>query len=121
MSEADIRVIEGNEIVDDYLTATFKPTAQIIAHNQSFFSNLRAIRQIYVMGHSLAEVDAPYFAEIIKNIDSPSVRWMISYHRNPTDAQAKFSKLGIDMSLASFATLYDAHRWAPQFMLQRCR
>jgi|APLak6261659701_1056019.scaffolds.fasta_scaffold00297_3 hypothetical protein len=121
MSEADIRVIEGNEIVDGYFSATFKPTAQIIADNQTFFSNLNAIRQIYVMGHSLFEVDAPYFAAIIKNIDSSSVRWMISYHRNPTDAQAKFSKFGIDMSLASFATLDDAHRWAPQFLLQHCR
>jgi hypothetical protein len=110
MSEADIRVIEGNEIVDGYFSATFKPTAQIIADNQTFFSNLKAIRQIYVMGHSLAEVDAPYFAEIIRNIDSSSVRWMISYHCNPTDAQAEFSKFGIDMSLADFATLDDTHR-----------
>jgi hypothetical protein len=121
MSEADIRVVEGNEIVDGYFSATFKPTTQIIAHNQTFFSNLKAIRQIYVMGHSLAEVDAPYFDEIIKNIDSASVRWIISYHRNPTDAQAKFSKFGIDMSLASFAMLDDAHRWAPNFLLQHCR
>lgn len=121
MSEADIRVIEGNEIVDGYFSATFKPTAQIIADNQTFFSNLNAIRLIYVMGHSLSEVDAPYFAAIIKDIDSSSVRWMISYHRNPTDAQAKFSKFGIDMSLASFATLDDAHRWAPQLLLQHCR
>lgn len=113
MSEADIRVVEGNEIVDGYFSATFKPTAQIIAHNQTFFSNLKAIRQIYVMGHSLAEVDAPYFAEIIKNIDTSSVRWMISYHRNPPDAHAKFSKFGINMSLASFATLDDVRRWVP--------
>ncbi len=61
MSEADIRVIEGNEIVDGYFSATFKPTPQIIADNQTFFSNLKAIRQIYVMGHSLAEVDASIF------------------------------------------------------------
>ncbi len=121
MSEADIRVLEGNVIVDDYFTATFKPTAQIIAHNQNFFSNLRAIRQIYVMGHSLAEVDAPYFAEIIKNIDSSSVRWMISYHHNPTVAQAKFSKFGIDMSLAGFATLDAPRLWIPQFLLHHCR
>ena len=115
MSKADIRVVEGNEIVDSYFSATFKPTAQIIAHNQTFFSNLRAIRQIYVMGHSLAEVDAPYFAEIITNIDPSVVRSMISYHCNPTDAQAEFSKFGIDMSLAGFAMLGDAHQWVPQF------
>ncbi len=58
----------------------------------------------------------PYFAEIIKNIDSSSVRWMISYHCNLTDAQAEFSKFGIDMSLAGFATLDDTHRWFPKFV-----
>lgn len=121
MSEADIRVIEGNEIVDGYFSATFKPTAQIIADNQTFFSNLNAIRQIYVMGHSLSEVDAPYFAAIIKNIDSSSVRWMISYHSNPTDAQAAFCKFGIDMSLAGFASLDNTHRWFPKFLPQYCR
>lgn len=120
MSEADIRVVEGNEIVDGYFSATFKPTAQIIARNQAFFSNLKAIRQIYVMGHSLAEVDAPYFAEVIKNINSSAVRWMISYHHNPMDAQAKFSKFGIDMSRACFATLDTPHLWVPQFLLHHC-
>lgn len=120
MSDADIRVIEGNEIVDGYFSATFKPTAQIIADNQTFFSKLKPIRQIYVMGHSLAEVDAPYFAEIIKNIDSSSVRWMISYHCNPAGAQAEFSKFEIDMSLAGFATLDDIYRWLPKFVPQQC-
>lgn len=117
MSEADIRVVEGNETVDGYFSATFKPSAKIIAHNQTFFANLKAIRQIYVMGHSMAEVDASYFAEIIRNIDSSSVRWIISYHQNLADAQEAFSKFGIDMSLASFSTLDDTHQWVPQFFL----
>lgn len=121
MSEADVRVAEGNQIVDSYFSATFKPTTQIIARNQPFFANLKSIRRIFVMGHSLEEVDAPYFAEIIRNIDSSSVRWTISYHRDLTDAQLKFSRFGIEMSLASFATLADAHRWVPQFLLRQCQ
>lgn len=121
MSEADVRVAEGNQIVDSYFSATFKPTAQIIARNQQFFANLKSIRQIFVMGHSLEEVDAPYFAEIIRNIDSSSVRWSVSYHRDLTDTQLKFSRFGIDLSQASFATLDDAHRWLPQFLLTEPR
>ncbi len=121
MSEADVRVAEGNQIVDSYFSATFKPTTQIIARNQPFFANLKSIRRIFVMGHSLEEVDAPYFAEIIRNIDSSSVRWTISYHRDLTDAQLKFSRFCIEMSLASFATLADAHRWVPQFLLRQCQ
>lgn len=113
MSEADVRVVEGNHIVDSYFSETFKPTAKIIARNQPFFANLKSIRQIFVMGHSLAEVDSPYFAEIIRNIDNSSVRWTISYHGDLTDTQEKFSRFGIDMSLARFATLDDVHRWIP--------
>lgn len=113
MSEADVRIAEGNQIVDSYFSSTFKPTTKIIARNQPFFANLKPIRQVFVMGHSLAEVDYPYFAEIIRNIDRASVRWTISYHRDLTDTQLKFSQFDIDISQASFATLDDVHRWIP--------
>lgn len=115
MSEADVRVAEGNQIVDGYFSAIFKPTAQIIAHNQPFFANLKSIRQVFVMGHSLAEVDTPYFDEIMRNIDRSSVRWTISYHRDLMDTQLKFSRFGIDISQASFARLDESQRWTPQF------
>ena len=107
LEEADTRIIEGNAIVDDYFSKTFKPTDRIIAQQQSFFTSLRSVRQIFVMGHSLADVDAPYLEEIVKNIDSSAVRWKISYHNDPASAQDRFSRLGINQSLATFARLTD--------------
>jgi hypothetical protein len=103
--DADTRVLEGNKIVDDYFSATFKPTGKIILQQQPFFLNLKTVRQILVMGHSLSAVDAPYFEEIIKNIDSSAVRWKISYHGTPTSAVASMSELGIDPTLSTFARL----------------
>lgn len=111
LSEADIRVIEGNRIVDDYFAATFKPTHQIITMQQQFFESLRSLRQIFVLGHSLSEVDAPYLAEIVRNIDASTVRWKISYHNDPTSALESFSKLGVDMSLVTFLRLDDVNQW----------
>lgn len=112
-SEADIRIIEGNRIVDDYFAATFKPTDIIIAHRQPFFKSLKSVRRIFVMGHSLSEIDAPYLKEIVGNIDSSSVTWKISYHSDPTDVRENFYGLGVDMLLASFAPLDDDREWIP--------
>jgi hypothetical protein len=112
-SEADTRVIAGNRIVDAYFSATFKPTDQIIAVQQPFFESLKSLKQIFVMGHSLSEVDGPYFAEIARNIDTSNVRWKISYHSDPTNVWENFSRLGVDMSLVSFVRLVDAHQWTP--------
>jgi hypothetical protein len=103
--DADTRVLEGNEIVDGYFSATFKPTDKIIVQQQPFFQSLKTVRQILVMGHSLSEVDAPYFEEIIKNIDPTAVRWKVSYHSTPASAQASMSELGIDPALSTFARL----------------
>lgn len=113
MEETDTRVAEGNEIVDHYFSKTFKPTERIIASQKSFFSSLKSVRQIFVMGHSLSQVDAPYLEEIVKNIDAQSVTWTISYHGDPTEVQERFADLGVDMSLANFARLSEVHRWAP--------
>lgn len=111
--ETDTRVVEGNQIVDRYFSVTFKPTDRIIALQEPFFSSLKSVQQILVMGHSLSEVDAPYLAEIVRNIDASCVRWRISHHSDPTDARGKFSRLGVDMSLAIFARLDNVHQWLP--------
>lgn len=112
IGEADTRVIEGNEIVDSYFSKTFKPVADIFLQNQSFFTDLKPIKQIYVLGHSLAEVDSPYFNAIIGNIDKASTRWAISFHggvKDSEDMQSGFAKFDINMVLATFSTLGKIH------------
>ena len=111
--EADTRYWEGLQIVDSYFSATFKPTKDVIALCQPFFQSLGSIVRILVMGHSFAEVDLPYFHEIIKNIDSTKVHWKISYYENLSSIQENFLALGIDESLASFAKLSEIDHWKP--------
>ena len=111
-AETDTRIVEGNEIIDGYFSATFKPTDQVIADQQPFFSSLKSVGQIFVMGHSLSEADTPYLAEIVRNIDAFHVTWKISYHRDPKDMWGKLSRLGVDMSLATIARMDDRHQWA---------
>lgn len=78
--DADIRVVEGNKILDDYFIKTYKPTKTIITENVQFFDSLKELRQIYVFGHSMSEVDLPYFYELLKRIDKTQVKWKVSFH-----------------------------------------
>ena len=68
----DPRVMEGNELINDYFGRTFKNTPSIIDANTSFFSSLSEISNIYILGHSLSDVDIAYFKAIIQNIDTLS-------------------------------------------------
>jgi hypothetical protein len=78
----DVRINEGNKIIDQYFVDTYKSTKKIIDENQLFFTSLNEIREIYILGHSLSSVDIPYFEEIIKNIDLKKVQFKVSYYNN---------------------------------------
>ena len=49
----------------------------IIKKHRSFFDELTTIKYIFVIGHSLSEVDYPYFEEICKKTNA---KWYIGYH-----------------------------------------
>lgn len=107
LEDQDTRITEGNDIIDKYFEKTYKPTAKIIEDNQIFFSELNNIEEIYVLGHSMSEVDFPYFQNIVNAIDSKNVRWKISYYDNEelTRHSSTMNKLGICKSLIIFSEL----------------
>lgn len=103
--DADIRVVEGQRIIDDYFKKTFKPTAQIIRDNDGFFAGLSPVERIFVMGHSISTVDHPYFREVIRSIDADRVRWKISYFGDPAGVSERVQELGIPSDLVEYALL----------------
>jgi hypothetical protein len=60
-----------------YDDLTTKNCKEIIQCHVDFFESLSEIEEVYVIGHSLSEVDYPYFFEIDKRCDA---KWMIGYH-----------------------------------------
>lgn len=74
----DVRVREGNEILDEYFKTTYKNTQTILDTNEEFFLGLKDITEIYVLGHSLSEVDLGYFKRIVEVIDIKNVVWKVS-------------------------------------------
>jgi Bacteriophage abortive infection AbiH len=101
----DTRLLEGYQIADNYFAATFKPTSEIIAEHRAFFESLSKVREVRIMGHSLASVDAPYIREVLNSIDQLLVRWQVSYHSDVEASKNVFQPYGVDESLVSYARL----------------
>ncbi|WP_435656832.1 bacteriophage abortive infection AbiH family protein [Brucella pituitosa] len=107
--DTDTRVAGGYRLIDDYFRETFKPTAEIIQRNRPFFTGLCNVTEAFVFGHGLAEVDAPYFAEMLKHL-SEDVAWTISYYGDDRERQkieAAAIEIGIPSERARFAFLRD--------------
>jgi len=99
----DVRVTEGDEILDKYFVDTYKNTETIINENLPFFNNLYNIDEVYVLGHSMAEVDIKYFQKVKQSI-SVNAEWIISYRDEEQIIERKeiLSKLGVASDLVNF-------------------
>lgn len=81
----------GEENLMRYFEATFKPTKVIINNHSSFFSSIGKYKEIFILGHSLSDIDLPYFEEIFKN-SSPNAKWKVSYY-NSEEGKKHFETL----------------------------
>ena len=105
--DADIRVIEAISIIDDYFEKTFKNTEVMIEKHKAFFEGLTSVTEIHIYGHSLEDVDEPYFEKIMASIDSSKVKWVISYYGDLPRMKEKANGLNIDLTKTSFVQLQD--------------
>lgn len=60
-----------------YDESTTKNCDDIIKAHSRFFDGLYDVREIYIIGHSLSEVDHPYFREICQKTDAD---WYMGFH-----------------------------------------
>ena len=101
----DPRIQQGDKIIKQYFTRTFKPTERVIQLNQNNFDAFIGLERIFVFGHSLGNVDFPYFLEILKRIDAKRVLWTVSYFQDVEPVRQQFEQLGIDSALVKFVAL----------------
>lgn len=109
---ADVRVIGGYEIVDDYFTKTFKPTARVIETHQPFFQGLSGIKKIFIMGHSLSHVDLPYLMEMRRHLSDGEIQWQVSFHGSSEDAKAGMESIDVNARDVRFVPLAELAEWA---------
>ena len=100
----------GMEDFKIYYSSTFKPTDKIIERHQSFFKSLKSVENIYVLGHSLSEVDLPYFKKIFENIKS-NIDWTVSYYNKSDTERLKrtLTSIGVKQDNINFITLDGLH------------
>lgn len=76
-----------NKIIG-WMNELHKDTSSIIRHNASFFRSLSGITHIVVLGHSVNQVDWPYFDEVKKSV-SPDALWLFHYHSSEDKERIK--------------------------------
>lgn len=84
-----------DEILSYYIKA-FKNTLSIIDKNISFFESLNKVENIYVLGHSISDVDIKYF-EAIKKYTPQEAKWHVTFYSD-YERQKHFealSKIGV--------------------------
>lgn len=94
--------------ISRYYSATFKGTSKIIEDNNNFFSRLTNIDEIYILGHSLSDVDLPYFKKLRESVD-PNAKWTVSFyssHQKKTHYDT-LQGLGIDESNIDIVRMND--------------
>ncbi|WP_426234796.1 bacteriophage abortive infection AbiH family protein [Pseudomonas sp. TWP3-2] len=82
--DADTRFMEAMGILDDYFEKTFKPSAKIIERNAQYFSSLKSVTQVVVLGHSLSKVDEAYFVALVEALQA-SPKWMVAVRSHDED------------------------------------
>lgn len=68
----------GKHALQTYFSESFKPTEDIIQTYITFFNGLESVDQIYILGHSLGDVDIPYFKKIFcsaKDLENVTVTY----------------------------------------------
>jgi len=81
----------GKDAINKYFSATFKGTDQIIKNNEDFFAKLGNIDEVYVLGHSLDDVDLPYFQKLARSVQ-PDAQWVATFY-NPDDEKVHYDTL----------------------------
>lgn len=66
--------------VAKYYKRALKDVPHFLYYNKKFFENLSSINEIFIIGHSLGEVDMPYFKAIKNNVND-DVIWNVYYYR----------------------------------------
>ncbi len=87
----------GNRALMEYLENTHKNTSEYISINDNFFIKLHSVKEISIIGHSLGDVDMPYFRKVHNSVQN-NVKWNIFYH-DPKDEKPFYNKIksiGVD-------------------------
>lgn len=92
IEDMDTRLMEANDILDGYFSEMFKPSDELIREHHAFFEGLDKIEVVRVLGHSLSDVDYPYFKALLKTPSIANAHWWVAC-RSESEHQSKVARL----------------------------
>lgn len=64
----------------NYYKRTLKDVSFYLSTNSYFFSKLKSVERVFVVGHSFGDVDLPYFKKVM-NVIKKNAIWNIYFHK----------------------------------------
>lgn len=87
----------GKRMINQYFKKTFKNTRSVISSAKEFFSYLSHVNEVIIIGHSLSQVDMPYFSAIKQNVPS-NATWTVTWYFENEREQHRLAllKIGVE-------------------------
>lgn len=79
LEKDDVRYREGEGLIQEYYAENYKNSYIIIQKHNAFFRAISDVDTIYVLGHSVSNVDMDYFDEILSKVSETS-NWYFTYY-----------------------------------------
>ena len=83
---------EVSQGICNFYRASFKNTEEIISMNEFIFNKYKEVSEIHIFGHSLGEVDMPYFQEVKKRVKK-TANWYFYVFCDVTELPEKKEEL----------------------------
>lgn len=105
----DYSIMRAYEEIDSFFSKIYKDCETIILKNKDFFKNIKSVEEIFIYGHSLSEVDKPYFEMMASIVNLTIVHWTVSYYSDDEykTHQLFLESIGIDKSMYKLIKLND--------------
>jgi hypothetical protein len=83
--------------VNRYFVSSFKDTKKIIEENALYFSDLSDIKEVFIYGHSMSDVDMAYIENIASTVKS-NCHWCVSYYDQNEKEEIEYSLEHLNIS-----------------------
>ena len=101
----DFSYEQGRDKILDYFSKSFKYTEDIISQNKFFFDRLTDVKKVIVLGHSISDVDQPYFKKILQSIENKTIVWTVSYYGDKKPIYDHLIEIGLNEKQINLITL----------------
>lgn len=84
---------QAYETIAQLVNEQRKDVFDIISRNRDYWKSLACVDEVVVYGHSLADVDMPYFKEIVRNVKAGAEWYFSVYYCNSVERDAEVARV----------------------------